>query len=139
MICHGAGISFRVREGGEIGQRKAVRAASLRSLSLRECRVGVNCKEGDFRGLRHLTCWAGKGTGPRSLGMGQALRKPVEERIEGRLEFLNTTRRPVMVRAHRAESLRWLLDTARDSVDDVLRQFGAILFRGFDDMSTAVE
>jgi alpha-ketoglutarate-dependent taurine dioxygenase len=71
--------------------------------------------------------------------MGQALRKPVEERIDDRLEFLDEAVLPAMVRAHRAESLQWLLMAARDSVDEVLREYGAILFRGFDDVSTARE
>ena len=84
-------------------------------------------------------CILRKNKAEQGAGMGYALRKAVVERIDDRLDFLNGRYLPAMVRAHRAESLLWLLDAARDSVNEVLRQYGAILFRGFDDVRTAEE
>jgi alpha-ketoglutarate-dependent taurine dioxygenase len=55
-----------------------------------------------------------------------------EPTIEGRLEFVNEQKLPVMLTPLAGETLQALLTEQREAIAATLRQYGAILFRGFD-------
>jgi alpha-ketoglutarate-dependent taurine dioxygenase len=54
-----------------------------------------------------------------------------ETKLEGRLTFLNERKLPAVITAVVGESFEELVRESRESVAAVLRQYGAILFRGF--------
>jgi alpha-ketoglutarate-dependent taurine dioxygenase len=60
----------------------------------------------------------------------------LDAQLEERLEFLNEARLPAMIRPLAGESLEGLLNRERGALKEILRSYGAILFRGFG-LSTA--
>jgi alpha-ketoglutarate-dependent taurine dioxygenase len=62
----------------------------------------------------------------------------LHESIEGRLEFLNQSKLPAVLTPLGNQTLRALLEEAKEPLAAILRRHGAILFRGFD-LSTADE
>jgi alpha-ketoglutarate-dependent taurine dioxygenase len=55
----------------------------------------------------------------------------LEEQLEDRVEFLNEECLPVMIRPVAGEKLEALLRTEREPLREILRRYGAILFRDF--------
>jgi len=52
-------------------------------------------------------------------------------KLEGRLEFLNERKLPAVIRAREGETIEALMTESRESLAAILRQYGAVLFRGF--------
>ena len=52
-------------------------------------------------------------------------------KLEDRLEFLNEKKLPVVIRPVEGETIEGLLTESRESLEAILRQYGAVLFRGF--------